>query len=49
LKGDVLIDDRSHNLEAFDGRSILFTSPHNVRTTGYERAEDWKDVAAKLL
>ena len=49
LRGDVLIDDRSHNLETFDGRSILFTSPHNIHTNGFERAEDWLDVAGKLL
>jgi 5'(3')-deoxyribonucleotidase len=45
----VLIDDRTHNLEHFQGRSILFTSPHNVHINGFERAEDWKDVAEKLL
>ena len=49
LRGDVLIDDRSHNLEHFQGRSILFTSPHNIHTSGYERAEDWRHVAEKLL
>lgn len=49
LKGDILIDDRSYNLENFDGRSLLFTSPHNVNTNGYERVNNWLEVAEKLL
>ena len=49
LKGDVLIDDRSKNLKNFDGRSILFTSPHNTNTTDFERADTWKEIADKLL
>ncbi|WP_350287927.1 5'(3')-deoxyribonucleotidase [uncultured Croceitalea sp.] len=49
LKGDVLIDDRSYNLKNFDGRTILFTSPHNTKTNGFERADSWSDIAKKLL
>ncbi|MEO0526230.1 MAG: 5'(3')-deoxyribonucleotidase [Bacteroidota bacterium] len=49
LKGDILIDDRSYNLESFDGRPLLFTSPHNIHTHGYERVDTWMDVAHILL
>ncbi|WP_150452305.1 5' nucleotidase, NT5C type [Arenibacter lacus] len=49
LRGDILIDDRSYNLASFEGRKILFTSPHNVHTTGYERANNWLEVADLLL
>ncbi len=49
LKGDVLIDDRTYNLEGFDGRCLLFTSPHNINTNGFERVENWQEVADKLL
>jgi len=49
LSGDVLIDDRSYNLEHFSGRSILFTSPHNINNNGYERANSWLEIGAKLL
>ncbi|MUH35616.1 5'(3')-deoxyribonucleotidase [Zobellia amurskyensis] len=49
LRGDVLIDDRSYNLKTFEGRSLLFTSPHNVNTTGFERVNNWLEVADKLL
>lgn len=49
LSGDVLIDDRSYNLEHFVGRSILYTSPHNINSNGYERANNWFEIADKLL
>ena len=49
LRGDVLIDDRSYNLENFEGRTLLFTSPHNINTNGYERVNNWLEVAEKLL
>ena len=49
LKGDVLIDDRSKNLGFFDGRSIMFTSPHNTEVKTFERADTWRDIADKLL
>ncbi|QLG45629.1 5' nucleotidase, NT5C type [Costertonia aggregata] len=49
LKGDVLIDDRSYNLERFNGRSLQFTSPHNVNTKGFERVSSWVEIAEKLL
>lgn len=49
LKGDVLIDDRSYNLEQFDGRSLQFTSPHNIHTEGFERVDSWLEIAEVLL
>lgn len=49
LKGDILIDDRSYNLRGFNGKTMLFTSPHNVNTVGFDRANSWKEVADKLL
>ncbi len=49
LKGDVLIDDRAYNLKHFDGRAILFGSPHNINQNGFERAESWKELGDKLL
>ncbi|WP_431124123.1 5' nucleotidase, NT5C type [Flagellimonas flava] len=49
LKGDILIDDRAYNLENFEGRSIMFSSPHNINTNGFERANNWEEIAAKLL
>ena len=49
LKGDVLIDDRSYNLENFEGDTLLFSSPHNSQTKGFDRVSNWKEVASKLL
>ncbi|NJB71184.1 5'(3')-deoxyribonucleotidase [Saonia flava] len=49
LNGDVLIDDRSYNHERFEGRSLLFTSGHNVHETDFERVNTWQEVADKLL
>lgn len=49
LQGDVLIDDRTYNLEHFDGRTLLFTSPHNANLNTYERVDSWNDIAEKLL
>ena len=49
LRGDILIDDRSHNLESFVGRSLIFTSPHNVNTTAFERVNSWEEVGGLLL
>ncbi|NHF59192.1 HAD hydrolase-like protein [Flavobacteriaceae bacterium TP-CH-4] len=49
LKGDLLIDDRSYNLDSFDGDTLLFTSPHNIHSNGHPRAKNWLEVADKLL
>lgn len=49
LNGDVLIDDRAYNLENFNGRPLLFTSPHNIGQNGFERVNNWQEVAKKLL
>ena len=49
LNGDFLIDDRTYNLEHFQGRTLLFTSPHNIGMNGYDRVNNWNDVADKFL
>lgn len=46
---DVIIDDRIKNFKNFDGRKLLFTSPHNLLITDYERVNNWQEVAQKLL
>jgi 5'(3')-deoxyribonucleotidase len=43
-KGDVLIDDHDFNLSVFTGRPIVFTAPHNVHYTKYERMDTWLDA-----
>jgi 5'(3')-deoxyribonucleotidase len=49
IKADVLIDDRAKNFIDFDGRKLLFTSPHNLLLNDYERVNNWQEVLAKLL
>lgn len=49
LQGDILIDDRSYNLQQFKGRPLLFTSPHNIHNNHFERVLDWQDVGSLLL
>lgn len=49
LKGDLLIDDRAYNLEKFEGRKLLFTSPHNTENEDFERVSSWKEIASLLL
>ena len=43
-KGDVMIDDFDFNLSVFSGRPIVFTAPHNVHYTKYERMDKWRDA-----
>lgn len=49
LKGDLLIDDRSYNLERFEGQRLLFTSPHNTQTNKFDRVSSWNEIASLLL
>ncbi|GHC51227.1 5' nucleotidase, NT5C type [Ulvibacter litoralis] len=49
LKGDLLIDDRTYNLDKFDGDTLLFTSPHNALDNGYTRVSTWLKIAERLL
>jgi len=47
--GDHMIDDHARNLEHFNGNKYLYSSPHNVTVTGYQRINNWKEAAAIFL
>ena len=47
--GDYMIDDYVRNLEHFNGKKYLYTSVHNTRVTGYDRLNNWKEVADVFL
>ncbi|WP_299554481.1 5'(3')-deoxyribonucleotidase [Seonamhaeicola sp.] len=49
LRGDLLIDDRTYNLEKFKGDTLLFTNPHNSTETGYKRVSNWEEIGNILL
>jgi 5'(3')-deoxyribonucleotidase len=46
---DIIIDDRTKNFINFKGRTLLFSSPHNLLVTEYERVNTWEEVAGLLL
>jgi 5'(3')-deoxyribonucleotidase len=45
LRADFLIDDQPRNLLRFEGKGILFSAPHNLAATGFERVANWQEVA----
>ena len=49
LNGDLLIDDRTYNLEKFEGDTLLFTSPHNINEKSFNRVFSWLEIAELLL
>jgi 5'(3')-deoxyribonucleotidase len=46
---DIFIDDRSRNFAEFNGRALLYSSPHNLLIDEFERVDNWQQVADKLL
>lgn len=49
VNADVMIDDRARNFVGFKGRPLLFSSPHNLLLTQYERVNNWQEVLTKLV
>ncbi|ANH80138.1 5'(3')-deoxyribonucleotidase [Niabella ginsenosidivorans] len=51
VSGDIMLDDHFKNLDHFNGKTILFTQPHNqLADPGrHERVNNWKEVAELLL
>ena len=46
---DYLIDDTPSHLDTFQGKGILFSAPHNLNVTGYERLNSWKEAEDYFL
>lgn len=44
IKADYLIDDSSKHFRGFQGKGLLFTAPHNIYETGFERVNNWVEV-----
>jgi 5'-nucleotidase len=49
INGDFMIDDHARHLVHFKGKSYLFTGPHNLDESGYERLNSWEEAAALFL
>jgi 5'(3')-deoxyribonucleotidase len=41
---DFMVDDHVKNLDAFKGKTILYTASHNTNVTGHQRADNWDEV-----
>ena len=44
IQADYMIDDHPFNLEAFQGKGLLFTASHNIGEKRFERVNDWAEV-----
>lgn len=44
INGDILIDDRTDNVLAFDGQSILFNQPWNLKDKFGIRVDGWMEI-----
>lgn len=49
IAGDYMIDDHVRNLVHFKGKPYLYSTILNKDETGYERVNNWREVAEKLL
>jgi 5'-nucleotidase len=46
FKADYLIDDHERNLIAFcEGQPLVYTAPHNIYLTDYQRINNWREAA----
>lgn len=48
LRGNVIIDDHSANLETFQGKRVAISYPYNMNTKVDFRSEDWSDIVTYL-
>jgi 5'-nucleotidase len=50
IKGDIMVDDHLKNLDLFEGKTILFTQPHNFKAASpkHIRAHNWEDLLHML-
>lgn len=49
IDADYLIDDEARHFARFRGTGILFSAPHNLLETRYERVANWRQIQRKFL
>ncbi len=49
VAADYMIDDDARHLRRFRGEGILFTAPHNVQETAFQRVDNWREVRELFL
>jgi len=51
INADIMIDDHPKNLDNFDGKTIIFTQPHNMNLNDHRhrRVNSWAEIEKILL
>lgn len=49
IASDYLIDDHVKNLVTFKGKPILYSAPHNLKETTFQRVSSWAEIADLFL
>ncbi|MDQ0195713.1 5' nucleotidase, NT5C type [Paenibacillus wynnii] len=49
IHADYLIDDNVRHFDRFNGQGILFSAPHNLSVTGFDRVSNWQEVQQYFL
>ena len=49
VQGDYMIDDHARHFEHFKGKPYLFSAPHNLDETRYERINNWEEAGRIFL
>ena len=51
VQADIMIDDHFKNLDFFNGKTLLFTAPHNSKADlgKHQRVNNWTEIAKILL
>ncbi|WP_088549743.1 5' nucleotidase, NT5C type [Paenibacillus aquistagni] len=44
IRADYMVDDNVKQLQAFQGKGVLFTAPRNVHETRYVRVDNWLEA-----
>jgi len=49
IDADYLIDDEARHFRSFRWNGILFSAPHNLLETAYQRLASWQDIRRKFV
>lgn len=51
IRADLMIDDHFKNLDYFEGKTIMFTQPHNVNSEDHNhiKVASWKEIEKLLI
>ncbi|MCF3111891.1 5'(3')-deoxyribonucleotidase [Niabella sp. CC-SYL272] len=51
VQGDIMLDDHFKNLDHFNGKTLLFSQPHNMKKDPgkHQRVANWQEVQLVLL